>query len=143
MGTWDTGPFDNDTAADFCGDLDDAPSGERAGMVRAVLLRAARTEATVYCDGDTGEKALAAAALVAAQCPRGASVTGDCGPEEPLPCLAHLRVLAAEAVERVLTEPSDLVEDWEGARGRTWRSRMHGVWEVLLPEPVGEQLACF
>lgn len=24
MGTWDIGPFDNDTAADFAGDLDDA-----------------------------------------------------------------------------------------------------------------------
>ena len=29
MGTWGTGPFDNDTAADFAGDLDDAPPGER------------------------------------------------------------------------------------------------------------------
>ncbi|MER5475609.1 DUF4259 domain-containing protein [Streptomyces sp. NPDC002734] len=143
MGTWDTGPFDNDTAADFCDALDAAVPGERAGMVRAVLLRAARTDATAHCDGGTGELALAAAALVAAQCPRGASVTGDRGPEEPLPGLTHLRVLAAEAVERVLTEPSDLLEDWEGARGRLWRSRMHGVWEALLPEPVGEQLACF
>ena len=24
MGTWDVGPFDNDTAADWCGDLHDA-----------------------------------------------------------------------------------------------------------------------
>lgn len=25
MGTWDVGPFDNDTAADFSGSLDEAP----------------------------------------------------------------------------------------------------------------------
>lgn len=34
MGTWDVGPFDNDTAADFCGDLEEAAAGEREGVVR-------------------------------------------------------------------------------------------------------------
>lgn len=41
MGTWDVGPFDNDTAADFCGDLDDAPAEDRLGLVRAALSDAA------------------------------------------------------------------------------------------------------
>ncbi|MFI2687742.1 DUF4259 domain-containing protein [Streptomyces sp. NPDC018584] len=29
MGTWGAGPFGNDTAADFCGELDEAAAGER------------------------------------------------------------------------------------------------------------------
>jgi hypothetical protein len=41
MGTWDVGPFDNDDAADFAGDLDDAASDERENLVRSTLKRAA------------------------------------------------------------------------------------------------------
>ncbi|MFK4221392.1 DUF4259 domain-containing protein [Streptomyces sp. NPDC020880] len=41
MGTWDIGPFDNDTAADFGDDLDEAAADEREDMVRSVLKRAA------------------------------------------------------------------------------------------------------
>ncbi|MYV50114.1 DUF4259 domain-containing protein [Streptomyces sp. SID2888] len=37
MGTWDGGPFGNDTAADFCGDLDEAAAGEREGIIRGTL----------------------------------------------------------------------------------------------------------
>uniref|UniRef100_A0AAU2UWB0 DUF4259 domain-containing protein n=1 Tax=Streptomyces sp. NBC_00003 TaxID=2903608 RepID=A0AAU2UWB0_9ACTN len=37
MGTWDVGPFANDTAADFCGDLDEVAAGEREGIVRSAL----------------------------------------------------------------------------------------------------------
>ena len=39
MGTWGPGPFDNDTAADFAGDLDDALPDEREAIVRGVLAR--------------------------------------------------------------------------------------------------------
>jgi hypothetical protein len=137
MGTWDTGPFDNDTAADLCGDLDDAPPGERAGMVRAVLLRAADTGPARYLDADIGAKAVAAAALVAAQCPRGEPVITPYAPDEPLPDLTGLRALAAEALERVVAEQSELLELREG--DRAWLSVVHRLREVLLPEPVGEQ----
>ncbi|MEU6851818.1 DUF4259 domain-containing protein [Actinacidiphila alni] len=41
MGTWDIGPFDNDTAAGFAGDLDEAALEEREPMIRRVLKRAA------------------------------------------------------------------------------------------------------
>ena len=70
MGTWGTGPFDNDTAADFAGDLDDAPPGEREALVRGVLAR------TVSAAGylDEAQEAVAAAALIAAQCPGGRPV---------------------------------------------------------------------
>ncbi|MFD0020611.1 DUF4259 domain-containing protein [Streptomyces sp. NPDC058382] len=35
MATWDVGSFDNDTAADFGGGLDEAAAGEREGIVRS------------------------------------------------------------------------------------------------------------
>ena len=39
MGTWDTGPFDNDTAADFAVALDGADDAEREALIRGVLAR--------------------------------------------------------------------------------------------------------
>ncbi|MFF0065776.1 DUF4259 domain-containing protein [Streptomyces sp. NPDC005279] len=43
MGTWDVGPFDNDTAAEFSGDLDQAPAADRGGLIRNTLVRAIGT----------------------------------------------------------------------------------------------------
>ncbi|MDI2130528.1 DUF4259 domain-containing protein [Yinghuangia seranimata] len=70
MGTWGTGPFDNDTAADFAATLDEARPEERASIVRGVLTR------TVTANGYPAEadEAIAAAALIAAQCPGGQPV---------------------------------------------------------------------
>ncbi|MFF3088191.1 DUF4259 domain-containing protein [Streptomyces nojiriensis] len=65
MGTWDIGPFGNDTGADFSGDLDEAPEGEREGLIRDALLRAVGTRDLL--DQDIAVEAVAAAALVAAQ----------------------------------------------------------------------------
>lgn len=67
MGTWDVGPFDNDTAADFSGDLDDAAESERAGIIRSALARVLITHD--HLDQDIAVEAVAAAALVAGQCP--------------------------------------------------------------------------
>ncbi|MGW3398543.1 DUF4259 domain-containing protein [Streptomyces hydrogenans] len=39
MGTWDTGPFDNDTAADFANTLDAAEPEAREGLIRGILVR--------------------------------------------------------------------------------------------------------
>ncbi len=44
MGTWDIHPFDNDTAADFANDLDDADTLERVALIRTVLMRAAHSK---------------------------------------------------------------------------------------------------
>ncbi|MFF8955247.1 DUF4259 domain-containing protein [Streptomyces sp. NPDC014894] len=81
MGTWDTGPFDNDTAADFADALDDAAPAEREVLVRGVLTR------TVDAGGwlNEGEEAVAAAALIAAQCPGDGPVDMPYGPETPMP----------------------------------------------------------
>ncbi|MEU4568023.1 DUF4259 domain-containing protein [Micromonospora sp. NPDC023956] len=65
MGTWDAGPYDNDTAADFCGSLDDAEPARRGEMIREVLRAVAET--TDYLDSSYAERAIAAAAVVVAQ----------------------------------------------------------------------------
>ncbi len=140
MGTWDVGPFDNDTAADFGGDLDDAAEGEREGMLRSILARAASTED--YLDQDIAVKAVAAAALVAAQCPGGDPVTTAYGPKLPVPELPlDLRELAVRALDRVITDSSELLELWaETAEIGSWRATIAHLRTVLLPSAAEEQL---
>ncbi|CAN3985077.1 DUF4259 domain-containing protein [Kitasatospora purpeofusca] len=137
MGTWDIGHFDNDSAADFAGSLDEAAAGEREGMLRRALTLAADTGAEDYLDSDEAVEAVAAAALVAAQCPGGEPVTTAYGPDEPLPVLpADLRPLAAEALDRVLADESELAELWdETADGPAWRRAVRELRGVLVPEP--------
>lgn len=141
MGTWDVGPFDNDTAADWCGDLDDAPPDARQCIVRDTLVRAADT--TEYLDADVGEEAIAAAALVAAQCPGGEPAHPVYGPDEPLPDLTGLRTLALQALDRVMTEPSELLELWDGPDGDPgpWQATINRLRSALTPQPPGEQLS--
>ncbi|WP_324611770.1 DUF4259 domain-containing protein [Streptomyces sp. WM6368] len=91
MGTWDTGPFDNDTAADFANALDDAEPEARESLIRGVLIRT--IDATGYLK--QAEEAVAAAALIAAQCPGGEPVDRSYGPETPMPIFpSDLRRLA-------------------------------------------------
>ncbi|MDF6044078.1 DUF4259 domain-containing protein [Streptomyces sp. JH14] len=136
MGTWDIGHFDNDTAADFSGDLDDAPQNERAELIRDALTAVVGT--TAYLDSDDGVVAVAAAALVAAQCPGGEPVTTVYGPDEQLPELpVELRGLAVRALDRVAAEPSELVELWsESGHGAPWAEGI-GRLRAVLAEAAG------
>jgi hypothetical protein len=140
MGTWDIGPFDNDTAADFGGDLDDAAEGEREGMLRSVLIRTVDTRD--YLDQDIAVEAVAAAALVAAQCPGGDPVTTAYGPKLPIPELpTDLRDLAVQALDRVVTAPSELMELWgETNKEGPWRGTIVRLRTALLPPAPGEHL---
>ncbi|MFE4172395.1 DUF4259 domain-containing protein [Streptomyces sp. NPDC056909] len=116
MGTWDTGHFDNDTAADFAADLDDATEAGRTELVREALLRA--TAAEDCLDSDEAVVAVAAAALVAEQCPGGPPVETVYGPDEPLPRFPEeLRVLALRALDRVTADKSELRDLWIDADG--------------------------
>ena len=139
MGTWDVGPFDNDTAADFCGDLDEAAVGEREGIVRSTLIRVIDTVG--YLEAHESEEAVAAAALVAAQCPGGEPADPAYGTEEPLPDLTGLRDLALQALDRVMTEPSELMDLWAESDGGAWRANVRRLQNVLLPQPPTEQLS--
>ncbi|MCX5612568.1 DUF4259 domain-containing protein [Streptomyces sp. NBC_00047] len=139
MGTWDVGPFDNDTAADFGGDLDEVAAGEREGIVRSALTRVIDTAA--YLEAPASEVAVAAAALVAARCPGGEPADPIYGPEESLPDLTGLRDLALQALDRIMTEPSELMDLWAESDGGPWRANIRRLQNVLLPQPPGEQLS--
>ncbi|MFI8192603.1 DUF4259 domain-containing protein [Streptomyces sp. NPDC085946] len=131
MGTWGIDPFDNDMAADFVRALDGAAPEEREAFVRAALARAVRTRD--YLESPEGAEAVAAAALVAAQCPGGAPVRAGHGPREPLPRFSgDLRPLAVEALDRVAAGASEVAELWdETPDGPAWRRTVGRLRAVL------------
>ncbi|WP_031014603.1 DUF4259 domain-containing protein [Streptomyces sp. NRRL F-5727] len=130
MGTWDIGPFDNDTAADFSYRVDEAADGKKADVLLAAFREVTGT-GDDYLDADFGAEAIAAAALVAAQCEGGEAVTTSYGPKQPLGDLpVELRAEAVAALDRVLAEPSELLELWEESDGEEWKAgvlRLRGV----------------
>jgi hypothetical protein len=134
MGSWDVEPFGNDDAADFADELDEAPMQTRVEMIGSALDRVANAT-----DDDPrlseAPRAVAAAALVAAQCPGGASVTSTYGPTTPMPQFpVYLRNLAIDALDRVITTPTWLAEYWdEAAEGPAWRRTVSDLRKVLDP----------
>lgn len=114
MGAWGTGPFENDEALDWIGD---APAGDLE-YVRSALAAAAEPDGS-YLDASDGNLVLAAAEVVAAL--RGAPAEGlpDSVTEwvETLPRELDETLLgqARAATDRVITEPSELLELWDEA----------------------------
>ncbi|WP_435596949.1 DUF4259 domain-containing protein [Streptomyces anulatus] len=143
MGTWHFGPFDNDTAADFAGDLDEAAAEEREPMIRRVLKRAA--DPADCLDTPDAERAVAAAALVVAQHPAGEPTCSTYGPSEPLPELpADLRTLAVDALDQVASELSELAEQWaEAANYSKWCQDITRLRDVLDPPIPPQEEALF
>ncbi|MBT2380656.1 hypothetical protein AMK21_12165 [Streptomyces sp. CB00316] len=136
MGAWDIGHFDNDTAADFGGSVDDADPEKKADVLRAVLAAAAGTGPQDYLD--SGEEAVAAAALVAAQCPGGEPVTTAYGPKDPLPPLpADLRPLAVRALDRLTGANAEPLDLWADAGAEEeWLAGIAALRAVLAAAPV-------
>lgn len=116
MAAWDTGPFDNDGAADWAGELDDAEPPARAGLVRAALTEAA--EEADYLRVEVAEVAVAAAAVLAASRPGGPVFESGFAPkllfvDEPLELSDDLVPLALRALDRVVANESEWRELWE------------------------------
>ncbi|AEV85291.1 hypothetical protein ACWT_4271 [Actinoplanes sp. SE50] len=134
MGTWGAGPFDNDDAADLAGDLDDAPAHVRVEMIGAVLARVADP-----ADDDSqlsdAPRVVAAAALIAAQCPGGAPVVSNYGPGTPMPQFPmYLRGLAINALDCLIAKPTWLADAWrESPNGPEWRRTVSDLRAVLDP----------
>ncbi|WP_250002995.1 DUF4259 domain-containing protein [Actinoplanes sp. M2I2] len=134
MGTWDAGPFDNDDAADFAYQLDEAPAPARIEMIGAVLERVADPT-----DDDSrlsdAPRAVAAAALIAAQGPGGVPVDPNYGPSTPMPQFpAYLRGLAINALDSVISKPTWLAEAWdESPSGPEWRRTISDLRTILDP----------
>ncbi|MFV5994933.1 DUF4259 domain-containing protein [Streptomyces sp. NPDC056231] len=133
MGTWDVGPFDNDDAADFAIALDEATMDERESLVRSALTRATRT--TDCLSTPDAVLAVAASALVVAQCPGGEPTCPNYGPSEPMPEFpAGLKMLAVDALDQVVAAPSELAELWDEApNGSQWRQVVTHLRNVLDP----------
>ncbi len=134
MGTWDTGPWDNDGAADWGAELDEMAEGARLDAVRGALAAAA-DEGGEHVDSDVGEIAVAAASIVAAACPDGPSDASGYGPVNPIPGVAEhletLRPLAVRALDRVVADDSELAELWDDAGDPAWREAVVALRTVL------------
>nr|WP_267889299.1 DUF4259 domain-containing protein [Streptomyces sp. NRRL F-5122] len=55
--------------------------------------------------------------------------------------LTGLRDLALQALDRIMTEPSELMDLWAESDGGPWRANIRRLQNVLLPQPSGEQLS--
>lgn len=115
MGTWGHGPFDNDTAADWCGALHHAVPTERRGLIRAALTAAAMNED--YLDSDDADAAIAAAAIVASGLPWGTPVTSPYAPDfllagDSVETDEDLPELAVRALDRIVGDESEWRSLW-------------------------------
>ncbi len=131
MSRWDCGPFDNDTAADFVGDLDDAPESERIGMIHDALAAVGGRDS--YVDAGRAEPALVAAALVARNLPGGEEFQSQhYGPANRIPPIPdNLIPLAAEVVDCLLNGENDVKVDLSASgKADEWLAatrRLHAV----------------
>ena len=118
VGTWDAGPLDNDTAADWCRELHEAPAGERAAMVRKALTIVVGHDADTYLDDDFAVEAVAAAAVIAAQLPGGPCLDSPYAPDfiragGSVDVPDDLPSLALQALHRIDGANSGLPGVWE------------------------------
>lgn len=125
MGTWQLGPFDNDGAADFLAEAEEAPGRSVTGALRAV----ASAKAGVEIDVDAGSAAWAACELVALAFGR----PGPAAPPAELAALAArikpteaMRDRALAALDRVVdVRTSELAQLWaEGAEAKAFRAAL-------------------
>ncbi|MFC9995353.1 DUF4259 domain-containing protein [Nocardia sp. NPDC127526] len=115
MGTWDVGPFDNDSAADWCGGLHDAAPDKRQLMIREALTVVAGSKD--YLDSDVACDAIAAAAIIAAQRTRTA-ITSSYAPDFLLEGGSvsvddDVAALAIAALDRIVADESEWRDLWE------------------------------
>src|SRR5258707_8850598 len=152
MGTWGPGPFDNDAAADFIGELQASPSRLVAVTLRAI----ARAPAEKYIDVDEGGAGWAACEMVALAFGHGGTAALD---DNILDLAAKLRpkeeqrLLALEVLPLIADRAnSELAGLWhEGADGAQFdaaleslRSRLQAASEGprQLPKPtMGDVIA--
>ncbi|ONH59535.1 hypothetical protein CcI49_16300 [Frankia sp. CcI49] len=130
MGVWGPGPFANDDAADFAGDLDDLAYEDRGAALAQALSHAIEEDDYLEYPGATA--AIASAALIAARFTGTEPVDSNHGPKEPLPPLrASLVPLAIQAVDRVLASDCEHRELWDDADGPEWLDQATRLRETL------------
>ncbi|MFF1419025.1 DUF4259 domain-containing protein [Streptomyces sp. NPDC058280] len=132
MGTWGTGPFDSDLAADFVDTLEGLAPQQVIDMLERTFQGV--TNCGTRVDGGAGVDAVAAAALVASTIPNSRIVIDpEDGPREPLPELPEsLGASAQQALHRVLQEGSELATWWvDRADADQWRRELRKILGAL------------
>jgi len=135
VGAWDVGPFDNDSAADWCGDLEDTPAEHRTDLVRNTLLFA--INCNEYLDVDDGSAAIAAAAIVAAHLPGQPQITSPYAPDfltagGSIEITEDMVSLAIRALDRVSGDDSEWAALWQDANtGSSAFSAIRDVRSIL------------
>jgi hypothetical protein len=138
MGTWDYGPFDNDTAADFAADLDVTPESARIDKLYDALAAAQGCVGRI--DGARVEPAVAAAALAARGIAGGEEFQSKhYGPVNNLPPIPkELIAVAADVVERIIDGENDVKEYWNGTSdSAAWLAVMKRLRMVLVSDSLG------
>jgi hypothetical protein len=114
MGAWGVGPFANDDAQDFLGDLI-----ETTGAVDGALFAALALPADGYVEVPEGSVAVAAAALVAIGAgqpsPTDSQTVTDLLATHQMPATEDLRRAARVALARVVATDSEWAELWQEA----------------------------
>jgi hypothetical protein len=136
VGTWDTGAFDNDTAADWCGDLDEAGPTQRVRMIRDALT--AVVDEDGYLDSDLAAEAITAAAIVASQLPGGPPIDSPYAPDflatgTTLSLPDDLPRLALLVLDRIVGDDSE----WRGV----WKDSGSFAEAVAELQPIRAALA--
>jgi Domain of unknown function (DUF4259) len=130
MGAWGAGPFENDDASDWVYELEEAPD---LNFVRDVLRSV--VDATGYLDAPDGSIGLAAAEVVAAAHghPTGAlpeSVTTWAAAHGSQVSNDDL-MLAVAAVDRIVSDDSELRDLWEDAADAGWATSVQELRQRL------------
>ncbi|WP_192342495.1 DUF4259 domain-containing protein [Streptomyces sp. VITNK9] len=132
MGTWGTGPFDSDLAADFVDELERLTHQQVIEVLERTFRRV--TDSGERIDSGDGAGAVAAGALVASSLPDSPIVTDpDDSPSQPLPELpASLRASARLALDRVLQDGPDMAIGWvDSADAEQWRQEVRQILRAL------------
>jgi hypothetical protein len=129
VATWDVGPFDNDTAADWSATFDEADDATRLEMLEETLSAAA--DETEYLDAEYAYEAIAAAAVVASQL-GGPAIDSSYGPDflnEPntLTIPPRLAEVAVRALDRIVADDSEWRDLWDE------EDQLDNANEVLVP----------
>ncbi|CAM5407845.1 hypothetical protein SALBM311S_04481 [Streptomyces alboniger] len=132
MGTWGTGPFDSDLAADFVDELEGLTHQQAIDVPGRAFQRV--TDSGERVDGEDGAEAVAAGALVASTLSDSPTVIDPYdGPREPLPTLpASLRASARLALDRVLRDGSEMATGWvDSGDADQWLQEVRQILQAL------------
>ncbi|WP_164990963.1 DUF4259 domain-containing protein [Streptomyces sp. GZWMJZ-114] len=129
MTAWGTRPYDNDEAASFAVRLDALPPEDHDAFIRTALTREPAELRRHW------QEAVAAAAVVAVQCPTGRLLDIGYGPARPVAALpTDLRSHAAAALALVSEGQHDTDSPASATLHALWRARTASLRETLITD---------